>query len=178
MFCWYPLSLDTPLVGCRRSEFVSCRYGEDVSDVGGAGVGPGLDPPIFRRKDEIAFRAVDQVSHDGTVSRAGNRGFGRGREIELIKVAGEGIIKPKGSVELEGRAGDKLQLAPSSRGFHAGGSGKAGDVVRSGQYVLVGSSAQSPERSATIGFAGKRKPSENRNLPIAGHRPGMDLSGT
>ena len=99
-------------------------------------------------------------------------------KLNCLKVAGEGIIEPKSSVELEGRAGDKLQLAPSSCGFHTGGSGNAGDVVRSGQDVLVGSSTQSPERSATIGFAGKRKPSENRNLPIASYRPGMDLSGT
>src|SRR5450631_3395035 len=53
MFCWYPLLLVTPIVDCRNSEFVSCRYGENVGSVGRTGVGPGLDPPVFRRKDEI-----------------------------------------------------------------------------------------------------------------------------
>ena len=154
MFCWYPLSLDPPLFVCGKSEFVSGCYGENVGGVCSAGVRPGPDPPIFRREDEIGFRAVDQVGHDRTVARAGNRGLGRGREIEPIEVAAEGIIEPIRCIQLKSRAGDKLELAPSTRGFHTSGSGKAGDRIRAGYNVLVGSSTQSPERSATISFAG------------------------
>jgi hypothetical protein len=178
MFCWYPLSLDNPLFVRRKSEFVSCRDGENVSDVGRPAVGPGPDPPVFRREDQIGFRAVDQVSYDGTVARAGDRGFGRAGEIELIKIAGEGIIESKRSIELKSGAGDELQLTPSPRCFHANGAGNAGDRIRTGQDVLVGSSAQPSQCPATIGFSGKRKPSENGDLPIAGYRPGVDLSGT